>query len=112
MDGRVLFERATERYRAAQDGRDTVPVGGLGDVVMVPPVKEARERGVLRSVRPFERFVEEGVIWLDGHEELFDAVIWCTGFRPALDHLEPLGLVGSDGRVEVEGTRSTGEPRL
>ena len=79
---------------------------------MVPPVKEARERGVLRSVRPFERFVEEGVIWLDGHEELFDAVIWCTGFRPALDHLEPLGLVGSDGRVEVEGTRSTGEPRL
>jgi putative flavoprotein involved in K+ transport len=112
VDGRILFERATERYRAARDGRDTVPVGGLGDVVMVLPVKEARERGVLRSVRPFERFVEEGVIWSNDHEEPFDAVIWCTGFRPALDHLEPLGVVGPDGRVEVKGTHSTVEPRL
>jgi putative flavoprotein involved in K+ transport len=112
VDGRILFERATERYRAARDGRDTVPVGGLGDVVMVLPVKEARERGVLRSVRPFERFVEEGVIWSNDHEEPFDAVIWCTGFRAALDHLEPLGVVGPDGRVEVKGTHSTVEPRL
>ena len=112
VDGRVLFERATERYRDARGGRDTGPVGGLGDVVMVPPVKEARKRGALRSVRPFERFVEEGVIWSGGREEPFDAVIWCTGFRPALDHLEPLGVVGLDGRVEVEGTRSTVEPRL
>lgn len=112
VDGRVLFERATERYRAAQDGRDTEPVEGLGNVVMVPPVKEARERGVLLSVPPFERFGEEGAIWSDGHQEPFDAVIWCTGFRPALDHLEPLGVVGADGRVEVDGTRSTSEPRL
>ena len=112
VDGRVLFERATKSYRAARDGRDTEPVGGLGGVVMVPPAKEPRERRVLRSVRPFERFVEEGAVWSNGHEEPFDAVIWCTGFRPALDHLEPLGVVGADGRVEVEGTRATAELRL
>lgn len=120
VDGRVLFERATERYRARQEGREGPPTrgeaGGLGDVVMVPPVKEARERGVLRSAGPFERFTEGGVVWPDGREEPFDAVIWCTGFRPSLGHLAPLGVVGPDGRVEVEeggsGTRSVAEPRL
>jgi thioredoxin reductase len=99
VDGRVLFERAT-------------PVGGLGDIVMVPSVKEARERGVLRSVRPFERFTADGVIWGGGKREPIDAVVWCTGFRPALGHLEALGLVRSDGTVETHGTRSAREPRL
>jgi len=39
-------------------------------------------------------------------------VIWCTGFRPALSHLAPLGVVGEDGRVATSGTRSIDEPRL
>jgi putative flavoprotein involved in K+ transport len=78
---------------------------------MVLPVKEARDRGVLESVRPFERFTAEGVVW-DGEERLVDAVIWCTGFRPALSHLEPLGVVREDGCVVTEGTRSVEEPRL
>lgn len=112
VDGRVLFERATERYRAEREGRAVRPVGDLGDVVMVPPVREARERGALGSVRPFVRFTEEGVVWPGGREEPVEAVIWCTGFEPAPSHLAPLGVVGDDGRVEVEGTRSILEPRL
>lgn len=40
-----------------------------------------------------------------------DAVIWCTGFRPALDHLSPLGIV-REGQVAVDGTRSTQAPGL
>lgn len=113
VDGRVLFERATERWKAQQEGRVVdQPVGGLGDIVMVPPVVEARERGVLNSVRPFERFNSSGVVWDDGTEAQFDVVIWCTGFRPALAHLSRLGVVNDEGRVEVEGTRSLVEPRL
>jgi hypothetical protein len=113
VDGRVLFERATTRWRARMEGHpDPFPVGGLGDIVMVPSVKEARERGVLRSVRPFERFTADGVIWGGGKREPIDAVVWCTGFRPALGHLEALGLVRSDGTVETHGTRSAREPRL
>lgn len=116
VDGRVLFERATERYRARLEGLPEPPAGGLRDVVMVPPVKEARDRGALRSVRPFERFTETGVVWPGGSEERIDAVIWCSGFRPALGHLEPLGVVGEEGRVELEeygaGTRSVVEPQL
>jgi hypothetical protein len=79
---------------------------------MVEPVKEARDRGALRSRRPFVRFTETGVVWEDGSETFADAVVWCTGFRPALEHLGPLGVVNEKGRVETLGTRSVKEPRL
>lgn len=109
VDGRVLFERAVARMKA---GPSDVPVGGIGDIVMVPPVKEARARGDLSSVRPFERMTANGVVWADGSEMEVDAIIWCTGFRPALNHLAPLGLVEDDGRVLVDGQRSLKESRL
>jgi cation diffusion facilitator CzcD-associated flavoprotein CzcO len=113
VDGRVLFERATARWQAKQGiAADAPPPGGLGDVVMVPPVKAARDRGVLKAVRPFERFTPRGVVWPDERETEVDAVIWCTGFRPALQHLAALGLVEPSGRVAVDGTRSIKEPRL
>jgi putative flavoprotein involved in K+ transport len=112
VDGRYLFDQATELYRARKEGRPAPPPADLGDVVMVQPVREARERGVLRAVRPFVRMTERGVVWPDGREEAVDAVVWCTGFRPALDHLRPLGVVEPDGRVRVEGTRSVRQPML
>ena len=80
VDGRVLFERAVARMKA---GPSDAPVGGIGDIVMVPTVKAARERGDLVSMRPFERMTETGVVWPDGTQTAVDAIIWCTGFRPA-----------------------------
>lgn len=113
VDGRVLFMRATERWKAQQQGlKVEVPIGGLGDIVMVPPVKDARERGVLHAVRPFTRFTSTGVVWPDGRDETIDSVIWCTGFRPALDHLSALDVIEDDGRVAVVGTRSIQNPNL
>lgn len=113
VDGRILFERATERWKAQQEGREPAHLpGGFGDIVMVEPVREARERGVLVARPPFERFDADGVIWADGARLDLDAVIWCTGFGPSLEHLRSLGVVQPDGRVEVEGTRSLIEPRL
>ncbi len=109
VDGRVLFERATARLRG---GAGDEPVGGIGDIVMVPPVVEARARGVLASVRPFARMTEHGVVWPDGRETGVDAIIWCTGFRPALAHLAELGVLEADGRVSVRGYQSVKEPRL
>lgn len=75
-------------------------------------VTEARERGVLQAVRPFLRFTETGVEWADGSQTPVDAVIWCTGFRSALGHLETLGVCIDEGRVAVDGTHSIEEPRL
>lgn len=109
VDGRVLFERAVARMKAGPQGK---PVGGIGDIVLVPPVKAARERGDLVSVRPFDRMTGTGVIWADGSEMAIDAVIWCTGFRPALDYLGPLDVLEPDGRVLVQAWRSIKEQKL
>lgn len=106
VDGRVLFERASARVRG-EDGP-----AGFGDIVMVPPVKAARDLGILQAVRPFERFTPDGVVWPDGTAETIDAVIWCTGFRPATAHLAPLGCVGPDGRLEVVDQRAVAQPCL
>jgi putative flavoprotein involved in K+ transport len=114
VDGRDLFDRATVRYQARQEGRDPDKSVEhlLGDIVMLPPVKAARERGDLVSVRMFERLSPEGAVWPCGREEPIDAIIWCTGFRPALDHLKPLNIIETDGRILTVDTRSTREPRL
>jgi putative flavoprotein involved in K+ transport len=112
VDGRVLFTQASQRYHTQANGQPASLPLSLGDIVMVEPVKEARVRGVLHSVRPFTRFTPTGVVWPDEREEFVDAVIWCTGFRPATDHLHGLGVVGTDGRVATKGTRATGVPGL
>ncbi|MFC7066157.1 hypothetical protein ACFQKA_12330 [Brucella rhizosphaerae] len=38
--------------------------------------------------------------------------MWCTGFRPSLDHLQDLGVITGDGRVDVDEGRSIKQPRL
>ncbi|WAL81118.1 ArsO family NAD(P)H-dependent flavin-containing monooxygenase [Pandoraea sp. XJJ-1] len=113
VDGRVLFERATAKWQALRDGHTmTAPVGGLGDIVMVPPVRDARARGVLHSMRPFNHFDADGVVWSNGTHSCVDVVIWCTGFRPALRHLDPLQICDGDGLPRTDGTHARNEERL
>ncbi|WP_299991505.1 ArsO family NAD(P)H-dependent flavin-containing monooxygenase [uncultured Pontibacter sp.] len=114
VDGRVLFDQASARYYAMQHGRElNSSQFHVGNIVMVPPVKKARDRGALHTMRPFERFYEQGVIWPNCKQEKIDAVIWCTGYRFALDHLACLQLQRDEkGRVAVEGARSTQQPGL
>lgn len=113
VDGRMLFERATARWLAQKEGKTVdIPIGGLGDIVMVPPVRDARDRGVLVSDRPFSRFTETGIVWDDGRHQEIDAVVWCTGFWPALQHLAELGVVEPDGKVLVKEGHCIKEPRL
>jgi cation diffusion facilitator CzcD-associated flavoprotein CzcO len=112
VDGRVLFDAASARYRALQEGGEPGPVPSLADVVQVPPVREALRRGALVSSGSIARVLAGGVEWADGRREPFDAIVWCTGFRPALEHLRPLGVIEPDGRIAVSGTRAVKEPRL
>ncbi|MBG0830771.1 NAD(P)/FAD-dependent oxidoreductase [Planomonospora sp. ID67723] len=108
IDGRALFDLATRRARSA----DAVSISDLGDIVATAAVREARDRGVLKADPMFTRLTPTGVAWADGTELACDAIIWCTGFRPALGHLAPLRLRGSDGVIPTDGTRALGEPRL
>ncbi|MBT2452608.1 NAD(P)/FAD-dependent oxidoreductase [Streptomyces sp. ISL-43] len=113
IDGRALFDAATARRQALDAGRaDTGGVASLGDIVAVPPVREARDAGLLKAQPMFTRLTPDGVEWADGSRVEADAVIWCTGFRPALSHLAPLGLRGVRGHIPTAGTRAVDEPRL
>lgn len=112
IDGRYLFEQATRRYKAIQEGRAPDPPKSLGDIVVVPRVREARARGALVSRPMFTQLTTNGVVWPDGSESTVDALIWATGFRPALEHLTPLRIVGANGRIETTGTRAVALPNL
>lgn len=113
IDGRALFDAATARRRALDQGRgDTGGVALLGDIVAVPPVREARDRGLLKASPMFSRLVPDGVAWADGSRAEAEVIIWCTEFRPALSHLAPLRLRGRRGHIVTENTRAVDEPRL
>jgi cation diffusion facilitator CzcD-associated flavoprotein CzcO len=112
VDGRYLFEQATARYRAVQEGRIPDPPRSLGDIVRVAPIARAFERGTLAAHPMFEQLIPGGARWADGAEWAADALILATGFRPALSLLAPLGIVEPSGRIAVDGTQSVAEPRV
>ncbi|HET8858778.1 ArsO family NAD(P)H-dependent flavin-containing monooxygenase [Marivirga sp.] len=113
VDGRVLFDQASAKYYAEKKGEKfDASTYNLGNIVMVPSVKEARERDVLHSKGQFNSFTETGVLWENGEEEAFDAVIWCTGFRYATDHLQKIVSTDDRGKIKTQGTRSIEEENL
>lgn len=107
IDGRALFELATQRVQSGGPR-----ISDLGDIVAVPPVREARDAGLIPDHRMFAALTADGARWPDGSVWPCDAVIWCTGFRPALSHLAPLGLRTEGGRIPTEGTRAVADPRI
>lgn len=113
VDGRALFAVAASRARELAAGRpDSGGVAGLGDIVMVPPVKAARDRGALVARPMFDRITTDALVYGDRTEPV-DAIIWCTGFRPSLSHLRPLGLrAAGGGRIPLTGHHAAGEPGL
>lgn len=109
IDGRYLFEQATNRFLGK---KSVAPQShSLGDIVMLQTVKEARSRGVLHARRPFPSFYKSGIIWPNGEKEAFDTVIWCTGFKANLKHLEGLNILQSN-KIPTQYTRSIDEPNL
>ncbi len=114
VDGRKLFEEASQLYKARQQGQEqkSGTVFDLGSIVMTPSVKAARDRGVMKAVRPFERIEEDRVLWKDGSGYRADAIVWCTGFHPALGPFEDLDIYDEEGKVLVEKNESTRVPGL
>ncbi|MGZ8177631.1 ArsO family NAD(P)H-dependent flavin-containing monooxygenase [Williamsia sp. SKLECPSW1] len=111
VDGRVLFTVASEHAAAIAAGQPSDGgVGGLGDIVAVPSVRAARDRGDLTAHPMLTHLTASGVV-IDGVEEKVDAIIWCTGFRPALRHLR--GEVHAEhGRYPVVDNHLVDDPTM
>ncbi|WP_432499046.1 NAD(P)-binding domain-containing protein [Kineococcus auxinigenes] len=106
---RAAVARVADRVAAGAPPGSVVSATGL---VLTSQVSALREAGVLKPHPPFMRVLPHGVRWADGSEQAADAILWATGFRPALEHLRPLRLREPGGGILVDGTRAVREPRL
>ncbi|MFF9763897.1 MULTISPECIES: NAD(P)-binding domain-containing protein [Streptomyces] len=107
--GRAAVALVEERVRQGLPPRSVVSVTGL-------PLDDAVRRGLAGGVldrQPmFDRITPDGVEWRDGRRVAADAILWATGFRPAVGHLAPLRLREPGGGIRVEGTRAVADPRV
>jgi thioredoxin reductase len=102
--GRAAVAMVEDRVRRGLPPASVVSVTGLP---VTPAVEAMRARGVLRRLPMFSEITPAGVRWPDGAELRADVILWCTGFRSALDHLAPLMLRGPDGGVVMAGRLAT-----
>jgi cation diffusion facilitator CzcD-associated flavoprotein CzcO len=107
--GREVVARVDERVRAGLPPHSVVRATGLA---LTPQVRAAQARGLLDRRPMFSRITPSGVEWADGTAVEADVILWCTGWRAALDHLAPLGLRGPTGGIVMDGTRVVAEPRV
>ncbi|MDN3310828.1 NAD(P)-binding domain-containing protein [Microbacterium oryzae] len=98
-----------ERIRRGLPPASVISVTGMH---WTPWAIAARERGVLVRHPMFASIEEEGVRMADGTFIAADAILWATGFRPALRHLAPLGLRTPKGGIRASRSRALDEPRL
>lgn len=93
VDGRYLFDNYNKKYFDQKHGTLQKSEFSLSQIVMVAPVKKAREEGLLSSRLAHFDMTEDGVYWLDTKEyQAIDAVIWCTGFKPYVPFLQAFQL--------------------
>ncbi|SDL63584.1 Predicted flavoprotein CzcO associated with the cation diffusion facilitator CzcD [Corynebacterium mycetoides] len=110
FDGREVERRVAENVERGEPARSVVSYTGL--FAGADYVAAARERGALNRRDMFREIVPEGVVEADGTLTRLNALVWATGFRPSLSHLEPLGLVNDRGGIAVDGTQVVAEPMV
>jgi cation diffusion facilitator CzcD-associated flavoprotein CzcO len=110
--GREAVAMVEERVRAGLPPRAVVSVTGLP---ITPAIEAMRQRGVLNRMAMFSEITPSGVRWDDGSSLDVDVILWCTGFRSALDHLAPLNLREDSGGIVMTGRLATAvakDPRV
>ncbi|MEQ8601518.1 MAG: NAD(P)-binding domain-containing protein [Devosia sp.] len=102
--GRQAVAMVEERVRAGLPPRAVVSVTGLP---VTPAIEAMRKRGVLNRQPMFSEITPTGVRWPDGRALDVDVILWCTGFRSALDHLAPLQIREESGGITMTGRLAT-----
>ncbi|MEK6309848.1 MAG: NAD(P)-binding domain-containing protein [Curtobacterium sp.] len=109
VEGRDIEARVTADVAAGDPTGSVVSYTGLP---WTPYAIAARERGVLVRRPMFTAIEPSGVREADGSSTPVDVILWATGFRPDLAHLEPLHLRNDRGGITVSGTQVLHHPRL
>ncbi len=117
FDGRAAIALVEERVRRGLAPRSVVSVTGIG---LRPQEQEAARLGAYERRPMFARIEPDGVRWADGSFEPVDAIIWATGFRPAVGHMAPLGLKSEHGGIQLltstrdvqSATTAAADPRV
>lgn len=109
VEGRDTIARVTADVEAGNPSRSVVSYTGLG---WTPYARAARDRGALVRRPMFTAIEPRGVREADGSFTSVDTILWATGFRPALDHLDPLHLRNDRGGIEMRGTQVAADRRI
>ncbi|MDR4533722.1 FAD-dependent oxidoreductase [Glutamicibacter sp. PS] len=81
-------------------------------LALTGPMRQAIDAGWMDSRGRIDHFDADGVYFADGSYEPLDAVLWATGFRPALEHLKELHLRTEHGGIAVDTVQAFEAPGL
>ncbi|QNP75351.1 NAD(P)/FAD-dependent oxidoreductase [Streptomyces roseirectus] len=109
VEGRAVIAKVTADVEAGRPTGSVVSYTGLG---WTPYARAAKERGALARRPMFTAVEPHGVREADGSFTSVDVILWATGFKAALAHLDPLGLRNALGGITMLGTQVAGEPRV
>lgn len=107
--GREVIAKVVADVEAGNPSGSVVSYTGLS---WLPYAVAARERGALVRRPMFTSIEPDGVREVDGSFTPVDVILWATGFRADLRHLEPLGLRNDRGGIRMTGTQVAEEPRV
>jgi cation diffusion facilitator CzcD-associated flavoprotein CzcO len=93
-------------------GRPTESVVSYTGLGWTPYALAAKARGALERRPMFSRIEPHGVREADGTFTTVDTILWATGFKPALSHLDPLKLRNDMDGIAMKGTQATADPRV
>jgi cation diffusion facilitator CzcD-associated flavoprotein CzcO len=108
-EGRAAVARAEADARAGRPIGSVVSYTGL---YQTPYARAAAERGALVRHPMFTVIEPDGVLMADGSFQPADVILWATGFRQAVDHLDPLRLRNDLGGIALDGTAVAADPRI
>lgn len=107
--GRDVEARVAARVAEGLPPASVVSATGLP---LTPEYQAGIDAGVLVAGPMFARILPEGVQWADGEVQRADVLLWCTGFRHALDHLAPLRLREPAGGILMDGVTVASDRRV
>lgn len=110
--GRLAVAMMEERVRKGLSPESVVSVTGL---TFTQEIEDMDKRGVLVRLPMFAEITRTGVRWEDGRQQNADVILWNTGFRASLSHLNEVLRRTEGGGIRMSGRLATevaDEPRI